>query len=129
MDAIIIKHLESAKAQIKADEQSQIAIVKKRIEQEVIPFNQEVEKTKNESIANLTTKFNQERAMLSSNYNEQVVALNNKFEQDKKNIIEGSAKKIEEHLNSLVLSETYEITKKCGKAIAKIDNQIKEIKE
>lgn len=125
----VLKHLENAKAQIKAEEERQITIIKDKVIREIQPKYTELEQSKNEIINKLTEDYSFARKSATDQYNSQLVALQQKFENDKKMVVEAHENKKQEILNSTIATETYEVTKECEKAIAKIDAQIKEIKE
>ena len=115
----IIKHLTNAKIQIKAEEEREIALVKDRIMREKIaPFNQEIDQARIKAEAELSTELNS-----------QITALQQDFANKKQALFEAGEKKKAEHLNSIMATETYAITSKADKAIAKIDAQIKELEE
>ena len=125
----IVQYLENAKAQIKAEEERQLAVVRERVIHDVQPKFAEIEKLKNEKLNQLAVDYNSSRSLATEQYNSQLVALQSKFENDRKMVVESSETKKSEILNSLLASETYAITKECDKAIAKLDAQIKDIKE
>ena len=129
MSNIVLTHLENAKANIKAEEQRQISIIRERVLREIQPKYTEIEQMKNETLNKLSLDYNESRKLASDQYNAQLIALQNKFESDNQEIVENTEKKKSEMLNSALATETYEITKECEKAICKLDAQIKEIKE
>lgn len=125
----IIQYLETAKAQIKAEEERQVAIVRDRVTNAVQPKYAEIEKLKNEKLTQLALDYDAHRKLVTEQYNNQLIAMQSKFETDQRTVIEGADNKKNEILTSILASETYPITKECEKAIAKLDSQIKELKE
>ena len=119
----ISKHIQNAIANIKSEEQREISLVKDRVMREkIIPFNQEIDKVKAESIAKLNELFEQEKAKLTGQFNENLVALQKKFESDKQIINETAEKKKADNANAVIATATYEITSRCEKAIAKLNS-------
>ena len=127
--SIALKHLENAKANIKAEEERQIAIIKERVVRDIQPKYVEIEQMKNEALNKLSIDYNNNRNSATEQYNAQLVALQGKFDSDKQAVVDNAEKKKSEILNSALATETYEITKECEKAILKLEAQIKELKE
>lgn len=125
----ILQILENAKAQIKAEEDRQVEIIRQRVIQENQPKNQEIEQIKAEAINKLTIDYSNNRNAVIEQQNKQLTALQEKFESDKNAVCENAEKKKTEIFNSALANATYEITRDCEKAIAKLDAQIKDIKE
>ena len=125
----IAPYLEQAKQQIRAEEQRQVEIIRQQIVQEVAPKNQELEQLKAEEVNKLAVSYQNTKNAIIDQHNAQLVALQEKFEKDKANVVETVEKKKTEIFNVAFTSATYEITKDCEKAIAKLDAQIKELKE
>lgn len=125
----ILQILEQAKAQIKAEEQRQVEIIRQQVVQEIAPKNQEIEQLKAEAINTLTVDYSNTRNTIIEQQNKQLAVLQEKFENDKKSVYENAEKKKTEMFNCALASATYEITRDCEKAISKLDAQIKEIKE
>lgn len=124
----IIRHLEQAKAQIKAEEQREVELIKQKVTREIAPKYQELDAIKNEAINKLSADYSATREALSNSYNAQITELQNKFESDKKAFTDNTEKKKVELFNTTLAAETYPITRDCEKAIAKLDAQIKDIK-
>lgn len=115
----IVKHLTNAKLQIQAETEREIALVKDRIMREKIaPFNQELDQARIKA-----------EAELSQELNTKITALQQEFAKKKQGLFDAGEKKKAEYLNSIMATETYAITGKADKAIAKIDAQIKELEE
>lgn len=121
---IALKYFEDAKAQIKAEEERQVAITKDRVLREIQPKYAEIEKIKAEELNDLQNTYNTNRNTATEQYNAQLVALQQNFENRKKEVIENAEKRKVDLLNSTLQAETYEITKECEKAIIDIDNLI-----
>lgn len=129
MENIALRYLETAKVQIKAEEDRQVAIIKERVVREMQPKYAEVEKIKAEELNRLVVDYNAKRNTATEQYNATLSALQSKLDADKTAVIESVEKKKADMLNQVLATETYQITKDCEKAIAKLDAQIKEIKE
>jgi hypothetical protein len=122
--SIALKYFENVKAQIKAEEEKQVKDIKERVIREIQPKYAEIEQMKNETLNKLTADYTANRNSATEQYNLQLTALQQKFENDKKVIAENTEKKKAEILNATLQTETYEITKECERAIADIDNLI-----
>ena len=126
----IKKHYQSLINQIKAEEEREIQAIKIRVMSEKItPYNNEMEKLKVDSIAKRKAELDEEKAKLLTTYNENVAALQQAFDEDKKLIEQTIESKKNENYNSVISSETYEITKKAQRAVSDINNLIDKIKE
>lgn len=124
----IIKHLENAKAQIKAEADRECAIVIEKAKREkIIPFNQDIDKDKAETIAKLNQAQMEEKAKITETYNLSLVKLQEKYDGDRKIIVDLAEKKKADNESAVLATETYPITKDCDKAIAKLDAQIAEL--
>ena len=121
--------LENAKKQLLAEKERQIAIVRNRISQEIAPKYNEIDKIKNESLNGLTVNFDASKNALTEQYNNQIIALQKNYEEEKNNVILDSEKKKKEMFSAMLTKETYEIDKKFEKAIAMLDNGIEDNKE
>ena len=121
---IVLKYFEDVKAQIKAEEERQVAVTKDRVLREIQPKYAEIEKIKVEELNDLQNTYNTNRNTATEQYNAQLVALQQNFENRKKEVIENAEKRKVDILNSTLQAETYEVTKECEKAIIDIDNLI-----
>ena len=121
--------LENAKKQLLTEKERQIAIVRNRISQEIAPKYNEIDKIRNESLNGLTVNFNASKNALTEQYNNQIIALQKNYEEEKNNVILDSEKKKKEMFSAMLTKETYEIDKKFEKAIAMLDNGIEDNKE
>ena len=121
--------LENAKKQLLAEKERQIAIVRNRISQEIAPKYNEIDKIKNESLNGLTVNFDASKNALTEQYNNQIIALQKNYEEEKNNVILDCEKKKKEMFGAMLTKETYEIDKKFEKAIAMLDNGIEDNKE
>ena len=122
--SIALKYFENVKAQSKAEEERQVAVTKERVLREIQPKYAEIEKIKAEELNDLQNTYNANRNSATEQYNAQLVALQQNFENRKKEVIENAEKRKVDLLNSTLQAETYEITKECEKAIIDIDNLI-----
>lgn len=125
----IVKFLEQAKAQIKAEEQREFELAKQAVIREMAPKNQELDQIKVEELNKITANYQNTRSAIIEQHNKQLVALQEKYEAEKSTVAQAIEKKKTELLNTALSNATYEITRDCEKAIAKLENQIKEIKE
>ena len=121
--------LENAKKQLLNEKERQIAIVRNRISQEIAPKYNEIDKIRNESLNGLTVNFDASKNALTEQYNNQIIALQKNYEEEKNNVILDSEKKKKEMFSAMLTKETYEIDKKFEKAIAMLDNGIEDNKE
>ena len=121
---IVLKYFEDVKAQIKAEEERQVAVTKDRVLREIQPKYAEIEKIKVEELNDLQNTYNTNRNTATEQYNAQLVALQQNFENRKKEVIENAEKRKVDILNSTLQAETYEVTKECEKAIIDIDKLI-----
>ena len=85
---IALKYFEDVKAQIKAEEERQVAITKDRVLREIQPKYAEIEKIKAEELNDLQNTYNANRNSATEQYNAQLVALQQNFENRKKEVIE-----------------------------------------
>jgi hypothetical protein len=125
----IVKILEQAKAQIKAEEQREFELAKQKVIREMAPKNQELDQIKVEELNKITANYQNTRSAIIEQHNKQLVALQEKYEAEKSTVSQAIEKKRTELSNTALSNATYEITRDCEKAIAKLENQIKEIKE
>ena len=121
--------LENAKKQLLNEKERQIAIVRNRISQEIAPKYNEIDKIRNESLNGLTVNFDASKNALTEQYNNQIIALQKNYEEEKNNVILDSEKKKKEMFSAMLTKETYEIDKKFEKAIAMLDNGIEDNNE
>lgn len=121
---ITIKYFEQLKGQIKAEEERQVSAIKDRVLREIQPKYAEIEQIKAEELNSLQSNYNANRNSATEQYNAQLVALQQTFENKKKEVIEIAEKRKVDIFNSTLQSETCEITKECEKAIIDIDNLI-----
>lgn len=124
----IVKILEDAKAQIKAEEERQVKCIKEQVMNEIQPKYVEIDNLKNEELNRLAIEYNKNRNLVTEQYNAQLVTMQNRFEEDKKLATQRAEDKKKEILNSILTTQTYPITRKCEKEISKLDAQIKELK-
>jgi hypothetical protein len=97
--------------------------------EKITPYNNEMERLKVDSIAKRKAELDEEKAKLLTAYNEKVCALQQAYDEDKKLIEQTIENKKTENYNSVISSETYEITKKAQRAVSDINNLIDKIKE
>ena len=115
----LIQSLEKQITDLKALEQRQVAVIKDKVMREKIaPFNQELDQ--------LRAKAESEKAQELA---EKIAQLQQKFAEEKKALVEAGERKKQDNLTAVMATETYDITTECEKAIAKLNNMIKELKE
>lgn len=116
---MIREHLEGAIRNIEAEKARALATCKERITREkIIPFNAEIDKSREMAIAELTNTLNAE-----------IAALQQKFAQDKQKLVEAGEHKKAEHANTVVSTETSILAVTYDTALAQLRKQIEEIKE
>ena len=114
----ILSNLEQTVKNLEAEMEREVAIVKDVVlKEKIVPYNQEADKGRDLAIAELQTTLN-----------EGISALQAKFLKEKQAIIEENEKRKENNANAVLAAETYEVTGKYGKAIAKLKEQIAELK-
>lgn len=118
---ITLQYFENAKAQIKAEKERRIAIIRENVIREVQPKCVEIEQLKAEEINKLTTDYNTSKSLAVEQYNAHLVALQQKFESDKKSIMELAEKRKSDIIDTTLKAKTYEIAKTFDKAIEDID--------
>lgn len=123
----IVKHYEQAKVNIIAEKNQKVAIIKDRILREIQPKYAEIEKFKAEALNQLNLDYNSNRNAYAEDYNSRLVALQNKFENDKKAIVENAENKKTEVLNLAIQTETYEVEKEYTRAVADLDALISKL--
>lgn len=112
-------HLEQAVKNLEAEKQREEAIVKeKAMREKIAPYNQEADSMRDKAIVEL-----------QQNMNEDITARQAKFAKEKQEIVEENEKRKENNANAVLATETYTITVKYNKAIAKLNEQIAELKE
>lgn len=121
---IALLEFEEAKARIKAKEEREVSLIKERVLRDIQPKYAEIEQMKAEELNSLQNNYNLNRNSATEQYNAQLVALQQGFENKKKEVVELAENKKQELLNATLQSETYEITKECERAIADLNNLI-----
>lgn len=124
MGSIALLELQEAKARIKAKEEREVAVIKEKVLREIQPKYVEIEQMKNEELNSLSSNYTANRTSATEQYNAQLVALQQDFENKKKEVIELAEKRKKELLDATLQTETYEITKECERAIVDLDNLI-----
>ena len=115
----IKSHLEQVIKNLEAEKEREVAIIKEKTTREkIMPYNQEADKGRDLAIAEL-----------QSNLNEDITARQTQFTKEKQSIVEENEKRKENNANAVLATETYSVTIKYDKAIAKINEQLSELKE
>lgn len=122
--SITVKYFENLKAQIKAEEERQVAAIKERVLREIQPKYAEIDQIKGEELNSLTNNYTANRNSITEQYNVQLVALQQDFENKKQQIVQNAEKRKVDLLKTTVETETYEITKECERGIFDLDNLI-----
>lgn len=112
-------HLEQAVKNLEAEKEREAAIIKEKVTREkVIPYNKDMDIARDKAIAELQEKLNAN-----------IIAQQEEFNKQKKAIFDANEKKKEANANSVITTETYTITVMYDKAIAKLNEQIADLKE
>lgn len=112
-------HLEQAVKNLETEKENEVRIVKERVTREkIVPYNQEADKGRDLAIAEL-----------HQNMNEDITARQAQFAKEKQAIVDENEKRKENNANAVLATETYEVTGKYDKAIAKLNEQIEDLKE
>jgi hypothetical protein len=112
-------HLEQAVKNLEAERDREAAIVKDRVTREtIIPYNQDLDAARDKAIAEL-----------QQNLTGEIANLQEKFAKEKKAIFEANERKKENNANSVISTETYSVVVKYDKAIAKLNEQIADLKD
>lgn len=112
-------YLEQALAAIKKEKEYAINEAKEKINREkIVPYNQDMDCARDEAIAKKQSVLNEEIAVLQ-----------NKFAQEKQEIIEAAEKKKTDNANAVIATETYAVTVYYDKVISALEKQITELKE
>lgn len=118
---ISLQYFERIKADILAEKERQIALIKESVLREIQPKCNEIEQLKAEEINRLTIDYNTKKNLAVEQYNNQLVTLQQNFENDKNKIIELTEKRKTDILDNTLKAKTSEITKTFDKAIEDID--------
>jgi hypothetical protein len=120
----VVNYFENMKAQIKAEEERQVSVIKERVLRDIQPRYVEIEQMKAEELTALQNNYTASKNSATEQYNAQLVALQANFEAKKKEVIDLAEKRKVDILGSTLQAETYDITKECEKAIIDIDHLI-----
>lgn len=112
-------HLEQTIKNLESEREREVAVIKERVTREkILPYNQEADKGRDLAIAEL-----------QQNMNEDITARQAKFAREKQAIVEENEKRKENNANAVLATETYEVTGKYDKAIARLNEQIASLKD
>lgn len=115
----IKSHLEQARKELESEKERECAVIKEQVTREkILPYNQEADTMRDNAIAEL-----------QANLNEDIATRQAKFIEEKQAIIDENEKRKENNENAVLATETYEVTGKYDKAIAKLNEQILSLKE
>ena len=119
----ISKHIQSFIQLIKAEEQREVAVVKDKVTREkIVPFNQEIDRKKQESIELLNKWFDEQKSIETGAFNDRLAKLQAKYNEDKQIIEQTAEKKKTDNANAVIETAIYEIKSKCEKYIAKLNS-------
>lgn len=111
--------LEQAIRGLEAEKQTIANATKEKVTREkIVPFNQEIDKARDGAIAE------KQQALNAS-----ILALQEKFAKEKQEIYEAGEKKKSDNATSVITSEIYAVTVEYDKHIAKLNDQIANLKE
>lgn len=112
-------HLEQAVKNLEA-EKERVALAKKEevTRDKIVPFNQEMDIARDKAISEKQSALNAT-----------IVAHQEQFAKEKKEIYDAAEKKKADNANTVIATETYTVTVEYDKAISKLKQQIQEIKE
>ena len=112
-------HLEQAVKSLEAEREKEVSIIKDRATREkIVPYNQEADKLRDLAVAEL-----------QQNLNDDIAARQSRFAEEKKAIFDENEKRKESNANAVLATETYSVTVKYDKAIAKLHEQIEDLKD
>lgn len=112
-------HLEQTIKALEQEREREVANIKDKVMREkIVPFNQEMDSARDKAIAE------KQQAL-----NATILACKDNFEKEKKEIIEAGEKKKEKNANAVITTEAYAVTVTYDKAIAKLKEQIAELKD
>lgn len=112
-------HLEQAVKNLESEKATVINAVKERVTREkILPYNKEIDIARDNAIA-------EKQAALNAT----IVAHQEHFAKEKQEMISAAENKKQENANAVITTETYTATVEYDKAIAKLNEQISELKE
>ena len=112
-------HLETAVKALEAEREREVAIIKdKTTREKIVPYNQELDVARDKAIAEKQSALNAT-----------ILAHQEQFAKDKKEIIDAAEKKKQENATAVITTEAYTVTCEYDKAIAKLKEQIEELKQ
>lgn len=116
---MIVTHLEDAKAKIEAEKAAKVSTIREQVTREkILPYNAEIDKAREKAITELAVE-----------HNKQVSTLNNSFEEQKKKLVEAGEKKKAEYAENVIAMETAVVCIPYDNAVAKLQEQINELKK
>lgn len=116
---MVKQHFENAIKQIEADRERQIALVKEKVTREqIIPHNNEVNHSRDNAVAELTQKLN-----------EDIAKLQEKFAIEKQALVEMGEKNKSEYAETAISTETAIVSKQYDEAIRDLQALIAKIKD
>jgi hypothetical protein len=112
-------HLEQTIKNLEAEREREVAVIKEKVTREIIvPFNKEMDTARDAAIAEKQKQLN-----------EAIVAHQENFAREKQEIIAACEKKKTDNATSVITTEAYTVTLAYDKAISKLKEQIKDLKE
>lgn len=112
-------HIEQAIRSIEAEKEQKLREVEQRVMQEkVLPFNREIDESRDKAIQQLSTE-----------YNVAVNALQEKFAKDKNDIILASEQHKKVNADAIISAESKSVEEEYGIIIAELTNSLNKVKE
>jgi hypothetical protein len=112
-------HYEQLIANLEAEREREVAIIKERATREkIVPFNKEMDEIRDKAIAEKQDELNNS-----------IAACQEMFLAEKKRIIEAAEKKKNENAASVLATETYTVTGVYDKEISHLKDRVANLKE
>lgn len=125
----LIQYFEQMKVQLKAEEEKELAEIKTQVVCDCQIRNEEIDKITSETIAQCYTDNEAAKNAITEQANKQIIALDQKYQNDVKRFSENAENKKTELFNRALNTATYAVTTKYEKAIADLDNLIAKRKD
>ena len=112
-------YLEQTVKSLEAEKEREISAVKDKVTREkIVPYNQDIDVSREKAIAEL-----------QSNLNSKVVALQEQFAKDRQMLIEAGEKKKQENASLVIATETSAVSIAYDTAICKLKEQIADLEK
>ena len=120
----LIQYFEQMKAQLKAEEEKELAEIKDQVTCDCQIRNEEIDKITSQTIAQCYTDNETAKSVVLEHANRQITALDQKYQSDVKKYTEDAENKKKEIFTRALNTASLATTTKYEKAIADIDNLI-----